>query len=75
MFNFDSIIDTVQGAQKSLVETYITDKKVQADLVKLFDSQAKFVKTSYKTSLEFAETFTKNVSDAAKSVTSKKAGV
>jgi hypothetical protein len=74
MFNFDSIVDTVQGAQKSFVETYVADKKVQADLVKLVDSQAKFAKTTYKTSLEFAETFAKNVSDATKSVTSKKVG-
>ena len=75
MFNIDSIIDTVNGAQKSFVEAYIADKKVQADLVKLVDSQAKFAKTTYKTSLEFAETFTKNISDATKSVASKKAGV
>jgi hypothetical protein len=63
MFNFDSIIDTVQGAQKSFVETYVTDKKVQADLVKLVDSQAKFTKTTYKNTLELVETAVKNFNE------------
>ena len=61
--SFETIIDTVQGAQKSFVETYITDKKVQAELVKLTEAQAKFAKGSYQTSLTLAQAVFKNVND------------
>ena len=69
MFNFDSIVDTVQGAQKSFVETYVTDKKIQAELVKLTEAQAKFAKGSYQTSLSLAQMAYKGVSEV---VTAKK---
>jgi hypothetical protein len=61
--SFETIIDTVQGAQKSFVETYVTDKKVQAELVKLTEAQAKFAKGSYQTSLTLAQAVFKNVND------------
>jgi hypothetical protein len=75
MFNFDSIIDTVSGTQKSFVETYVTDKKVQSELVKLVEAQSKFAKTSYKNTLEVAETTVKNFNDSVKAFSPKKAGV
>ena len=61
--SFDTIIDTVQGAQKSFVETYVSDKKLQAELVKITEAQAKFAKGSYQTSLSLAQTVYKNFSD------------
>ena len=61
--SFETIIDTVQGAQKSFVETYVTDKKVQAELVKLTEAQAKFAKNSYQTSLSVAQAVYKNATD------------
>ena len=75
MFNFDSVIDTVSGTQKSFVETYVTDKKIQAEVVKLVEAQAKFAKTSYKNTLELAETAVKNFNDSVKAFGPKKAGV
>jgi hypothetical protein len=63
MFTFDSIIDTVKGAQTKLVETYVTDKKVQADLVKLVETQATFTKTTYNNTLELAQTAVKNFNE------------
>jgi hypothetical protein len=75
MFTFDSIIDTVTGAQKTFVETFVTDKKVQAEVVKLVDAQAKFAKTTYKNTLELAETAVKNFNDSVKAFSPKKAGV
>jgi len=73
MFNFDSIIDTVAGAQTKFVETFVTDKKVQTELVKLVEAQSKFTKTAYKTTLEATETAVKQFNETVKSVTSKKA--
>ena len=75
MFTFDSIIDTVQGNQKSFVETYVTDKKVQSELVKLIEAQSKFAKTSYKNTLEVAETAVKNFNESVKTFSPKKVGV
>jgi hypothetical protein len=64
MFTFDSIVDTVQGAQKSFVETYVSDKKIQAELVKLTEAQAKFAKGSYETTLGIAQTVYKTLNDS-----------
>ena len=64
MFSFDSIVDTVQGAQTKFVETYVADKKLQAELVKLTEAQAKFAKGSYETTLSLAQAVYKSASDA-----------
>jgi hypothetical protein len=63
MFTFESIIDTVTGAQTKFVETYVTDKTTQKNLVKLLDSQATFTKTTYNNTLELAQTAVKNFND------------
>jgi len=63
MFTFDSIIDTVKGAQTKFVETYVTDKKVQAEVTKLIDAQAAFTKTTYNNTLELAQTAVKNFNE------------
>ena len=65
--SFDTIIDTVQGAQTKFVETYVTDKKVQTELVKLTEAQAKFAKGSYQTTLSIAEAVFKTTNDAVQS--------
>jgi hypothetical protein len=69
--SFDTIIDTVQGAQKSFVETYVKDKKIQAELVKLTEAHATFAKGSYQTSLSIAQAVYKTATEAVKA----KAGV
>jgi hypothetical protein len=63
MFTFDSIIDTINGAQTKFVETYVTDKKVQAEITKLIDAQAAFTKTTYNNTLELAQTAVKNFNE------------
>jgi hypothetical protein len=62
--SFDTIIDTVQGAQTKLVETYVTDKKLQAEMLKLTEAQAKFAKGSYQTTLSIAQAVYKNATDS-----------
>jgi hypothetical protein len=61
--SFDTIIDTVQGVQTKFVETYVTDKKIQAELVKLTAAQAKFAKNSYQTSLSVAQAVYKSATE------------
>ena len=63
MFTFESIVDTVTGAQTKFVETYVTDKTTQKNLVKLLDSQATLTKTTYNNTVELAQTAVKNFSD------------
>jgi len=62
--SFDTIVDTVQGAQTKFVETYVTDKKLQAEMLKLTEAQAKFAKGSYQTTLSIAQAVYKNATDA-----------
>ena len=61
--SFETIIDTVQGAQTKFLETYVTDKKIQAELVKLTEAQAKFAKGSYQTSLSIAQAVYKGTAE------------
>jgi predicted hydrolase (HD superfamily) len=63
MFTFDSIVDTVTGAQTKFVDTYVTDKKVKAEVTNLIQAQAAFTKTTYNNSLEIAQTAMKNLND------------
>ena len=62
--SFETIIDTVQGAQKSFVETYVKDKTIQTELIKLTEAQAKFAKGSYQTSLSLAQAVYKTATEA-----------
>lgn len=71
MFTFDSIVDTIHGAQTKFVETYVTDKTTQKNLVKMLDTQAELAKTTYNNTLELAQTTVKNFND----IVSKKVGV
>jgi hypothetical protein len=68
---FNQIIDAVQNSKKTFVNTFVTDKKFQSELIKLVDAQTEFAKGQVKTSLSIAEAFVKNASDAVY----KKAGV
>jgi hypothetical protein len=63
MFTFESIVDTVKGAQTKFVETYVTNDTVKAELVKLVDTQATFAKTTYNNTLELAQTAVKNFNE------------
>jgi hypothetical protein len=63
MFTFDSIVDTVAGAQTKFVETYVTDKNLKSEMVKLTEAQAKFAKGSYQTTLSIAQAVYKTAAD------------
>lgn len=64
MFSFDSLIDSVQNAKKQVVETFVKDEKLKAELIKLVDAQTKFAKGQAQTTLSIAEALVKNASDA-----------
>lgn len=64
MFIHNQLIDTVQGAKKQFVETFVQDKAFKTELVKLIDAQAAATKTSVEASLAIATAFTKNATSA-----------
>ena len=64
MFTPDFYIESVQNAQKKIVETAVSNESFKKELVKLIDAQAKFTKSQYTTSIELAQAFWKNASDA-----------
>ena len=60
MFIHNQFIDTVQGAKKQFVETFIKDDAFKSELIKLIDAQAAATKTSVEACLAIATAFTKN---------------
>ena len=60
MFIHNQVIDTVQGAKKQFVETFIKDDAFKSELVKLIDAQAVATKTSVDAMMAIATSFTKN---------------
>ncbi len=64
MFTPDFYIDGVQNAKKTFVNTFVTDDKFKAELIKLVDAQTEFAKGQIKTTLSIAEALVKNASDA-----------
>ena len=64
MFIHNQFIDTVQGAKKQFVETFIKDDTFKSELIKLIDAQALAAKTSVDASLAIATAFTKNATNA-----------
>jgi hypothetical protein len=66
MFTHNTIIDTVQGAKKQFVNTFVTDAKFKAELNKLIDAQAAAAKTSVEASLAIAQALTKQATDTFK---------
>ena len=55
MFAVDTFIDTVQGAKKYFVNTFVTDKEMQKPLNAFVDTQTEFVKQIVKTNQSLAE--------------------
>ncbi len=52
MFAVDTFIETVQGAKKYFVNTYVTDKELQKPLNAFIDKQTEFVNQIVKTNRE-----------------------
>jgi hypothetical protein len=55
MFAVDTFIDTIQGAKKYFVNTFVTDKEIQKPLNAFVDTQTEFVKQMVKTNQALAE--------------------
>jgi hypothetical protein len=55
MFAVDTFIDTVQGAKKQFVTTFVTDKELQKPLFAFVDTQTAFVKQVVETNKVLAE--------------------
>jgi hypothetical protein len=55
MFAVDTFIDTVQGAKKYFVNTFVTDKEIQKPLNAFVDTQTAFVKQIVETNKALAD--------------------
>lgn len=64
MFTHDTIIDSIQDGKKQFVNTFITNEAFKTELIKLVDAQTKFAKGSVQSSLDIAQAFVKNASNA-----------
>jgi len=68
MFAVDTFIDTVQGAKKQFVTTFVTDKELQKPLFAFVDTQTAFVKQVVETNKVLAEQATEAFQKFAKTV-------
>ena len=55
MFAVDTFIDTIQGAKKYFVNTFVTDKEIQKPLNAFVDTQTAFVKQIVETNKALAD--------------------
>lgn len=64
MFFMDSMIDTIQGAKKTFVNTVVTDEKFKTQLIKLVDAQTAISKSAAKASMDIADAFVQHTTEA-----------
>ena len=60
---FNQAIDAIQSGKKSIVNTCVTDKEVQAKLVTLIEAQTKFYQGWVDTTLTLAQTLVSSAKD------------
>lgn len=60
MFTPNYVIDSVQNANKLIVNTFVINATLKAGLVEVIDAQAAFAKTVTKNALSLTEHFVKN---------------
>ena len=63
MFSADILIDSVQDANKKIVNQFVTNDSFKKELVKLIDAQTQFAKSQTKSTLALVETFYKNANE------------
>ena len=68
---FNQVIDAIQDGKKQVVNTFVTDKKFQAELIKLIDAQTAFAKGQVQTTLSIAEALAKNAKESTDTMVSK----
>ena len=66
MFAVDTFIETVQGAKKYFVNTYVTDKELQKTLNAFIDKQNEFVTQMVKTGQEVTNKVLDSLSNYSK---------
>jgi hypothetical protein len=63
MFTIDNTVDTIQGAKKQFVKTFVTNEKVAEALNSFVDAQSEYTKKAAKVGVD---TFTTLASEATK---------
>ena len=67
---FNSVIETVQTAQKTFINTFVTNEEIARPMVKMIDSQCETAKMTAKAILDItttmASTTTEKVQEAMK---------
>ena len=58
MFKIDDMIDQVQNAKKSMVDTMITDEKIAGPMNKFIDTQTEYTKATVQNFTEIATSLT-----------------
>ena len=62
---FNSVIDAVQTAQKTFVNTVVTNEEIAKPMVKMIDSQCETARLIGKASMDIATVFASQVTEHA----------
>lgn len=68
---FNQVIDAIQDGKKQVVNTFVTDKKFQAELTKLIEAQTEFTKSQVQSTLSIAEALAKNAKETTETMVAK----
>lgn len=68
---FNQVIDAIQDGKKQVVNTFVTDKKFQAELIKLIDAQTACAKGQVQSTLSIAEALAKNAKETTENLVAK----
>jgi len=61
---FNQAIDTIQAGKKTIVNTFVTDKEIQKELVNLIEAQTKLYQGWVDTTLTLAQTLVASAKDS-----------
>ena len=65
---FNSVIDAVQTAQKTFVNTFVTNEEIAKPMVKMIDMQSETAKTTAKAVLDITTTLASAATEQAHSM-------
>ena len=72
MFFTDTVIDTIQGTKKAVVNTFVTDDKFKTQLHTLVDAQTGIAKSAAKASMDIIDAFVQHSTDVVREFSSTK---
>jgi hypothetical protein len=69
MFTVDTLVDSIQAAQKQFVETFVKDEEIRDSINQFVDNQAECTRTVLTTVTEFGQSVAEQTTKTVKKAT------